>query len=119
MAMALRRILLKPASWAAAMPASTRSSPSRREIFWKVSSLSVSRLMLSRSRPARAQLGGLFGEQDAVGGEGEVVDAGQSGEHFDESRQVGPHERLAAGEPQSVHAHLRDDADESRRSLRT
>ena len=69
--------------------------------------------MLRRSRPARAQLRGLLGEQDAVGREGEVVDARQVGEHFHKSRQVGPHERLAAGEPQPVDAHLRHDAHES------
>ena len=71
--------------------------------------------MLSRCRPARRSVGGLLGQQDAVGRQGQVVDAAASrGQLCDEPRQVGPHERLAAGEPQPPHAHLRDDAHEPR-----
>jgi hypothetical protein len=44
-----------------------------------------------------SQRGGLFVEEDAVGGEGEVVDAGQIGEHFHEARQIGADERFATG----------------------
>ena len=39
---------------------------------------------------------------------------GMAASMFDEPRQIGAHERLAAGEPQPVDAHLRDDADEPR-----
>ena len=75
--------------------------------------------MFSRCRPAACSVGRLFGEQDAVGREGEVVDAGDRGQLLDQARQVGPHERLAAGEPQLVDAQLRHDAHEPRRSPRT
>ena len=79
-------------------PASTRSSPSRREIFWKVSSLSVSRLMLRRSRPAERSSAAASARRMPLVVRARSSMPGTCGEHFHEAWQVGADERFAAGE---------------------
>ena len=62
--------------------------------------------MLMRVRPASLERLRLLFEQNAVGREGDVVDAGDGGQPLDEVGQVGADERLAAGEAQLVDAQL-------------
>src|SRR5450432_4126402 len=49
-------------------------------------------------------------EQRAVGGQGDVVDAGHRGDHRDEGGQVSPQEWLAAGEPHLRYSGTREGA---------
>ena len=86
-----------PASIAASMPAITRSSSSRRVSARKRSRRSVSSETFTRSRPAAREIVRNLGELHAVGRERQV-DA-ERREHLDQPGHVGPHERLAAGEP--------------------
>ena len=87
----------RPASSAASMPAITRSSSSRRVSARKRSRCSVSSETFTRLRPACREVVGDLGQLHAVGGEREV-DA-ERRQHLDQPGHVGPHERLAAGEP--------------------
>ena len=50
---------------------------------------------------------GLIGEQNAVGREREVGEAGLPGEHADQARQLAAQQRLAAGEADLVDAERR------------
>ena len=60
------------------MPSSTRAWASRRVSALKRSGRSVSRLTVTRPRPAAAQRRRVLGEQDAVGGHGEVGEPGSA-----------------------------------------
>ena len=57
-----------------------------------------------RVEARRLELGGVLGEQHAVGGERDVFDAGQRREVADEIGEVRPQQRLAAGDAQLLHA---------------
>ena len=54
----------------------------------------------------RAQRGRLRRQQDAVGREGEVADAGPRRERSDERRQIPPQQRLAAGQAHTIDAQI-------------
>ena len=58
------------------------------------------------------ELGGVLGQQHAVGGERDVLDAGQRGEIADEIREIRPQQRLAAGDAQLLHAGAHEHARE-------
>ena len=53
------------------------------------------------------ELRGVLGEQHAVGGERDVLDAGDGRQVADEVGEVGAQQRLAAGQPQFAHAEAR------------
>ena len=55
---------------------------------------------------------GLLGEQEAVGGQADVADAGDLDQHPHQPRQVAAHQRLAAGQADLVDAQRRRHADE-------
>ena len=55
---------------------------------------------------------GLGSEQHAIGGHGEVSDSRTGSQSMDEVRQIATQERLAAGQPDLVHAEPREDIDE-------
>ena len=59
---------------------------------------------MTRSRPASASARGVAREQQAVGGQRQVLDAGIRGEHLDEALEVAPQQRLAARQPDPVDA---------------
>ena len=61
------------------------------------------------------ELGGVLGQQHAVGGERDVLDAGQRREIADEIGEVRPQQRLAAGEAQLASRRART----NRRASRT
>ncbi len=107
----------RPASIAAAIPSSTRSTgKSIPFIAPKTASSSESRLTVTRRSPASASGPRQGPQRRAVGGEGQVdlaaVGSAQRGQHRDEVRQVAPDERLAAGDPELL------DAERRRRSAR-
>ncbi len=53
--------------------------------------------------PGRDQLGRMLGQQHAVGGQRDVLDARHAVEVGDQVRQVGAEQRLAPGQPQLAH----------------
>ena len=55
---------------------------------------------------------GVLGQEQAVGGQAHVADAGNPDEHPHQPRQVAAHQRLAAGETDFVDPQWRGDADE-------
>jgi hypothetical protein len=55
---------------------------------------------------------GLLGEQDAVGRQGDIANAVDRRQSLDELGKVGPHQRLAAGEAELVHAQASRDPSE-------
>src|SRR5665647_3548355 len=57
------------------------------------------------AQPGAAQIGRIPGQQHAVGGQRDVVDAARAAEHADEVGAAVPHQRLPAGD-----AHLADAA---------
>ena len=70
----------------------------------------------THGNPAQArglELGGVLGQQHAVGGERDVLDAGQLREVADQVRQVGAQQRLAAGDAQLLHASAHEHARQS------
>ena len=88
------------------MPASTRSSSSRRVSARNTSRRSESSDTLTRFSPAATRSCAELGELHAVGREREV-DA-QRREQLDEPNDVGPDERLAAREPDRLEPELLD-----------
>ena len=67
---------------------------------------------MTRCRPAAFSAARLLGEQRTVGGERDV-DA-EFGEHRDQPVEVAPHQRLAAGQAQLLHAEPDEDARQAR-----
>ena len=59
---------------------------------------SVSRLMLMRRRPASIKRLGLVGQQEAVGGQADVPDAGDRQQPCGPAWQIAAHQRFAAGQ---------------------
>ena len=100
-----------PAASAAAMPCehvgdAVAASVHRAEDF-------VVEAVQAHRHAVEARLGqtlGVVGQEVAVGGHGEVVDAGDHGEHRHQPLDVAAHQRLAAGEPDLAHAQAREDA---------
>ena len=88
--------------WAAAAsrPSSTWGSESRRVISKKRSRWSESIDTFSRLTPAVGQRLGVAGQQVAVGGDREVLEARHAGEHAGQHGEVLAHQRLAAGQAQ-------------------
>ena len=104
-----------PAAAAASMPSSTRATGAPTSLTAaKTSSSSESRLTVTRCRPASRSALGLAGEQAAVGGQGDVVDAVDLGQHRDQALDVAPQERLSAGQPQLAHARAGEHAGQPR-----
>ena len=65
-----------------------------------------------RPSPAAAKRIGLLGEQHAVGGHREIGEAGLCRQHAHERLQIAAQQRLAAGQPELVHAERDEDIDE-------
>ncbi len=80
------------------------SKPSRPVIFRKLSRSSESRLKLTRRRPASRRARGLLWEEKAVGGHGEIRDAGDLRDAGDEVFDVCAQQGFAAGEPDFLDA---------------
>ncbi len=55
----------------------------------------------------------MLGEQDAVGGQGDIVDAGDAGQIAHQVGQIGSQQRLATRESQLAHAEPREQAHQS------
>ena len=94
---------VRPASDAALRPASTSASRSRRVSWVKVSESIVSRLTLTRSRPAVLEPDGDPLEADAVRRHRDLRSRLERGDAGDEVDERAAQQRLASGE-----AHLRD-----------
>jgi hypothetical protein len=62
--------------------------------------------------PGRAQLAGLLGEEHAVGGERQIVEAGLARQDAHEDSQISARQRLAAGEADLVDSDLDESVDE-------
>ena len=112
MATALSRILRKPTRWAAKMPASTGRAPRGARCAKNVSGSRLSRLMFSRCSPASLSACACSASRMPL-----VVSAmsrmpGTGCELGDQQRQVVPHQRFAAGEPNLVDAQPGHDAHE-------
>ena len=101
-----------PASAAASRPRRTAPWRSRRVSRRKRSARSVSRLTVSRWRPAARRSPRLIREEHAVGREREVFERGTRREALDERRQPLPHEGLAARDTDAVHAFVREGIDD-------
>jgi hypothetical protein len=54
------------------------------------------------------QIDRVLAQQHAVGGQRDVVDAGNAGEIADQIGQIGAQQRFAAGEAQLAHAEARE-----------
>ena len=76
----------------------------RRASVWKRSGFSVSRLTVTRWRPASRSVRRVRRQQHAVGGHREIANAGRGREARDERREIAAEQRLAAGEPDLVDA---------------
>jgi hypothetical protein len=65
-------------------------------------------------QPGLGELVDLTGQQVAVGGQREVADVLEARQHLDQAPQLAPHERLAAGQADVVHAHAAQQGHEPR-----
>lgn len=57
-----------------------------------------------------AEVAGVAGEEEAVGGHGQVLDAGDGGETFDEAGETGTEQGFAPGEAEFTNAEAGEDA---------
>ena len=64
--------------------------------------------------PGAHQLLGVAGQQEAVGGHREVVDAVDRGDHLGEHRELTADQGLAAGEPDVADPHVGEQAHQAR-----
>ena len=100
-------LTFRPAACAASMPASTLSRSPQRVMARNLSGSSVSSETLMRSTPCAFELGGIFRQLRAVGGQRQFLEraAGQMArQRGDQCHDAAPHQRLAAGQPQLAHA---------------
>jgi hypothetical protein len=110
---ALSLIGARPLASAAAIPAKTFLMSPPRVIRRKRSGSRVSMLMLTRSSPAAARAGASFGQEERVGRQRDLLDAGQRLDRRDQRGQAGAHRRLAAGEAELAEAELGRQADDA------
>ena len=108
-----------PAAFAAVIPSRTASSPSRRVSERNRSGRKVSRLTVIRCRPASLSAAGLTGEEDPVGGQGDVLDPRDDRNQPDQFGQVAADQRLPAGDPELPHPERREPLDDERRLVET
>ena len=102
-----------PAAWAASRPATTSANRSRRVISWNVSERIVSRLTLTRSRPASLRACAVLARPERVGGQRGLRARLQGRRTAHDVDQPAAHQRLAAGEPHLAHAQpLHGDGDQ-------
>ena len=103
-----------PAAAAASMPSITLDTGKSASLMARnVASSSESRLTVTRFRPALRQRRRLLRQQRAVGGERQV-EARDLREHRHQALQVAPHQRLAAGEADFLHAEAGEQARQAR-----
>ena len=114
MATALTLIGSNPARFAAARPARTFSSPSRRVSSRKRPGSSVSSETFSRRSPASKSAWACSASRMPLVVRPDVANAADGDEQPHELVEVLAHQGLAAGEPDLVHAQRRRDADELR-----
>ena len=97
----------RPAACAASMPASTLSRSPQRVMARNLSASSVSSETLMRSTPCAFELGGVFLQLRAIGGEREFLERAaceMARQRGHQRHDAAPHQRLAAGQAQLGHA---------------
>ena len=92
------------------MPSITCSSPGRRVSRSNRAASIVSMLMLIRFKPGVAERLRDGGQQDAVGGQPDILEARDRHQLLDQRRQVAADQRLAAGQPNLVDSQRHGDA---------
>ena len=101
-----------PASLAARMPSITCSKPGPPRQPLELGGVHRVEADVDPLEPGVAQAAGPRGQQDAVGGQADVLDPGDRRQLLDQDREVAAHQGLAAGQPDLVDPQRHRDPDE-------
>ena len=102
------------------MPCRTSSTlPKPPDMALNTAGSRLSRLTVTRLQPGRAQRRGMLRQQYAIGGQGDILDAGKRAQITDQIGKSRPQQRFAAGDAQLDHAEVKEQPREPQNLIET